>query len=143
MLGRDLLAVSLLRGMPQPIFDVRYEPFGRNQISDGMVIVLRLTAPKNSVGHLAIEQDGSYRVTFCEAIGDRSQRPVGLASDLTETPVYQVRGDIRTEFGEQVQGLMNVGISAGSPDCPLACLGDDVLWQSGEVFVQNVCGQRS
>ena len=141
MLGRDLLAVSLLSGMPQPILDVRYEPFGRNQISDGMVIVLRLTSPKNSVGHLAIEQDGSYRVTFCEAIGDRSQRPVGLASDLTETPVYQVRSDIRTEFGEQVQGLMNVGISAGSPDCPLACLGDDVLWQPGEVFVENAGGQ--
>jgi hypothetical protein len=90
MFGRDLLAVSLLRGMPQPIFDVRYEPFGRNQISDGVVIVLRLTAPKNSVGHLAIEQNGSYRVAFCEAIGDRSQHPVGLASDLTKTPVYQV-----------------------------------------------------
>jgi hypothetical protein len=72
MLGRDLLAVSFLRWMPQPILDVRYEPFGRNQISDGMVIVLRLTSPKNSVGHLAIEQDGSYRVTFCEALGDRS-----------------------------------------------------------------------
>ena len=100
MLGRDLLAVSLLRGMPQPIFDVRYEPFGRNQISDGMVIVLRLTAPKNSVGHLAIEQDGCYRMTFPEALGDGSQRPVGLASDLTETHVHQLRGDIRTEFGE-------------------------------------------
>src|ERR1700730_8810295 len=141
MFGRDLLAVSFLRGMPQPILDVRYEPFGGNQISDGMVIVLRLTAPKNGVGHLAIEQDGSYRVTFCEAIGDKSQRPGGLASDLTETPVYQVRSDMRTEFGVQVQGLMNVGRPAGSRDGPLACLGDDVLWQPGEVFVENAGGQ--
>ena len=59
MLDRDLLAVSLLRWMPQPILDVRYEPLGGSQIPDGMVIMLRLTAPKNSVGHLAIEQDGS------------------------------------------------------------------------------------
>jgi hypothetical protein len=29
-----------------------------------MVIVLRLTASKNSIGHPAIEQDGSYRVMF-------------------------------------------------------------------------------
>jgi hypothetical protein len=72
MLGRDLLAVSFLTGIPQPILDFRYEPFGGNQIPDGMVIVLRLTAPKNSVGHLAIEQNGSYRVTFCEVFGDRS-----------------------------------------------------------------------
>ena len=72
MLGRDLLAVSFLRGMPLPILDFRYEPFGGNQIPDGMVIVLRLTAPKNSVGHLAIKQNGSYRATFCEVLGDRS-----------------------------------------------------------------------
>src|SRR5260370_8700607 len=136
MFGRDLLAVSFLRGMPLPILGVRSEPVGGNQISDGMVIVLRLTAPKNSVGHLAIEQDGSYRVTFREAIGDRSQRPVGLASDLTGTPVYQVRSDIRTEFGEQVQGLMNVGISAGSRDCPWASPGDQFLVQPGEVFAR-------
>ena len=140
MLGCDLLAVSFLSWMPQPILYVRYEPLRGHQIPDGMVIMLRLTTPKNSIGHPAMEQDGRYRVTFLEAFGDRSQHPVGLAPDLTETPVYQVRSDIRTEFGEQVQGLMNVGISAGSPDCPLACLGDDVLWQSGEVFVQNVCG---
>jgi hypothetical protein len=100
MLGRDLLAVSLLRSTTQPIFDFRYEPLGSNQIPDGMVIVLRLTALENSVGHLAIEQDGCYRMTFPEALGDRSQRPVGLASDLTETHVHQLRGDIRTEFGE-------------------------------------------
>ena len=72
MLGRDLLAVSFLRGMPLPILDFRYQPFGGNQIPDSMVIVLRLTVPKNSVGHLAIEQDGSYRVIFCEVLGDRS-----------------------------------------------------------------------
>src|SRR5271170_7352806 len=107
-----------------------------------MVIVLRLTAPKNSIGHLAVEQDGSYRVTFCYALGDRSQRPVGLASDLTKTPVHQVRSDIRTEFGEQRQRLMNIGISAGSRDGPLASLGNDVLRQSAEVFVENACGQR-
>ena len=83
MLDRDLLAVSLLRWMPQPILDFRYEALGGNQIPDDMLIVLRLTAPENSVGHLAIEQDGSYRVTFCEALGDGSERPVGLASDLT------------------------------------------------------------
>ena len=100
MLGPDVLAVSLLRSMIQPILDFRYEPLGGNQISDGMVRVLRLTALENSVGHLAIEQDGCYRMTFPEALGDRSQRPVGLASDLTETHVHQLRGDIRTEFGE-------------------------------------------
>ena len=72
MLGRDLLAVSFLRGMPLPILDFRYQPFGGNQIPDGMLIVLRLTVPQNSVGHLAIEQDGSYRVIFCEVLGDRS-----------------------------------------------------------------------
>ena len=64
MLGRDLLAVSFLKWMPQPILDVRYEPLGGNQIPDGMVIVLRLTASKNSIGHPAIEQGGSYRVMF-------------------------------------------------------------------------------
>jgi hypothetical protein len=37
---------------------------------------------------------------------------------------------------------MNIGMSAGSRDCPLASLGDDVLRQSAEVFVQNVSGQR-
>jgi hypothetical protein len=100
MLGPDVLAVSLLRSMIQPILDFRYEPLGGNQIPDDMVIVLRLTALENSVGHLAIEQDGCYRMTFPEALGDRSQRPVGLASDLTETHVHQLRGDIRTEFGE-------------------------------------------
>src|SRR5713101_894197 len=142
MLGRDLLTVSFLRGMPQPIFDFRYEPLGGNQIPDGMVIVLRLTAPKNSVGHLAIEQNGSYRVTFCEVLGDRSQRTVGLTPDLTETPVHQVGSDIRTECSEQGQGLMNVGMLAGGPDRPLASLGNDVLRQSPEVFVQNACRQR-
>src|SRR5580704_16661323 len=70
MLGRDLLAVSFLRWMPQPILDVRYEPLGGSQIPDGMVIMLRLTAPKNSLGHPAMEQNGSYRVTFLEAVGD-------------------------------------------------------------------------
>src|SRR5260370_36957249 len=102
MCGRDLLAVRFLRGMPLPILGVRYEPFGGNQISDGMVIVLRLTAPKNSVGHLAIEQDGSYRVTFCRAIGDRSQRPVGLRSGLTKTPVSQVRSATRSACSAQL-----------------------------------------
>jgi hypothetical protein len=40
-----------------------------------------------------------------------------------------------------MQRLMNVGLSAGGRDCPLASLGDDDLQQSAEVFVQNVCGQ--
>jgi hypothetical protein len=40
MLGRNLLAVSFLRWMPQPILDVWYEPFGGSQIPDGMVIML-------------------------------------------------------------------------------------------------------
>jgi hypothetical protein len=110
MLGRDLLAVSLLRSMILPISDFRYEPFSGNQIPDGMIIVLRLTALENSVGHLAI------------------------------TLVHQVGSDIRTEFGEQRQGLMNVGLSAGGRDRPLASLGDVALWQSAEVFVQKVCG---
>ena len=74
MLGPDLLAVSLLRWTPQPILDFRYEPLGGDQVPDGMLVVLRLTAPKNSVGHLAIEQNGSYRVTFREALGDGSER---------------------------------------------------------------------
>jgi len=55
MHGRDLLAISFLRRMPQPILDVGYEPLGGNQISDGMVIVRRLTAPKNSIGYTAIK----------------------------------------------------------------------------------------
>jgi len=54
MLDRDLLAVSLLRSITPPILDFLHQPLGGNQIPDGMVIVLRLTAPKNSVGHLAI-----------------------------------------------------------------------------------------
>src|SRR5260370_29951734 len=99
MFGRDLLAVSFLRGMPLPILGVRYEPFGGNQISDGMVIVLRLNAPKNSVGYLALDQEDSYPVTFCETFVDRSHRPVGLASDLTETTMYQFRCSILTQFG--------------------------------------------
>jgi hypothetical protein len=141
VLGRDLLAISFLRWISQPIFDVWYEPLGGNQIPHGMVIVLRMTAPKNSAGHLAIEQDGGKRVTFRHALGDRSQRPVGLASDLTKTPVHQVRSDIGSEFGEQRQGLMNIGISAGSRDRPLASLGDDVLRQSAKVFVENSAAQ--
>jgi hypothetical protein len=51
MLGRNLLVVSLLRWVPQPILDVRHEPFGGSQIPYGMVIVLRLTASKNSVAN--------------------------------------------------------------------------------------------
>jgi hypothetical protein len=143
MLGRDLLAISFLRWMPQPILDVRYEPLGGSQIPDGVVIMLRLTAPKNSVGHPAMEQNGSYRVTFFEAVGDGSQHPVGISPDLTETLAHQVGSDIRTKFGEQGQGLMNVGMSACGRDRPLASLGDGVLRQSAEVFVQNACGQRS
>jgi hypothetical protein len=100
MLGRDLLAVSFLRWMPQPILNIRCEPLGGNQITDGVVIVLRLTSFEDSIGHSAIEQDGSYRVIFRKAVGDRSQHPVRLASDLTETSVHQVGSDIRTEFGE-------------------------------------------
>jgi hypothetical protein len=59
--------------MTEPILDFRYEPLGGNQIPDGMVIVFATVRAENSVGHLAIEQDGRYRVTFCEALGDRSQ----------------------------------------------------------------------
>jgi hypothetical protein len=88
MHGRDLLTISFLRRMPQPILDVRYEPLGCNQISDGMVIVRRLTVPKNSIGHTAIKQNGCYRVTFREAPGDRSQHEVRVAPDLTETPIH-------------------------------------------------------
>src|SRR6516165_7003171 len=116
MLGRDLLAVSLLRSVTQPIFDFRYEPLGGNQIPDGMVIVLRLTASKNSVGHQAMEQNGSYRVTSLEAVGDGTHHPVSLSPDLTETPVYQLGRHIRTEFGEQRQGLMNIRMLAGGRD---------------------------
>jgi hypothetical protein len=97
MLGRDLLAISFLRWMPQPILDVWYEPLGGSQIADGMVIMLRLTLPKNSVGHPAMEQNGSYRVTFFEAVGDGSQHPVGISPDLTETLAHQVGSDIRTK----------------------------------------------
>jgi hypothetical protein len=62
MLGRDLLAVSFLRWMPQPLLDLRYEPLGGSQIPDGMVIVLRLTAPKNRMMLLSVplaKGDGS------------------------------------------------------------------------------------
>ena len=79
MLGRDLLAVGFLRGMPEPIRDLRYEPLGGNQIPDGMVIVLRMAAAQNGIGHPAIKQDGRYRMLFRKALGDRPQHPVGLA----------------------------------------------------------------
>src|SRR6516162_9303768 len=84
----------------------------------------------------------SYRVIFCEALGDGSERPVGLASDLTQTLMHQVGSDIRTEFGEQMQRLMNVRMPAGGRDCLLASFGDDVLRQSAEVFSQNARGRQ-
>jgi hypothetical protein len=62
MLGRDLLAVSFLRWMPQPLLDLRYEPLGGSQIPDGMVIVLQVTAPKNRMLLLSVplaKGDGS------------------------------------------------------------------------------------
>jgi hypothetical protein len=67
--------------------------------------MLRLTAPKNSVGHPAMEQNASYRVTFFEAVGDGSQHPVGISPDLTETLARQVGSDIRTKFGGFCQRL--------------------------------------
>jgi len=81
-------------------------------------------------------------VPFCEAAGDRSQHEVRVTPDLTETLMHQVGSDIRTKFGEQVQGLMNVGMSAGGRDRPLASLGDDDFRQSAGVFIQNACRQR-
>jgi hypothetical protein len=71
MLARNLPAVVFLRQMPEPVLDIGDEPLGGDQIPDGMVIVQRLTAAKNGVGQLAIEQDGSYRVTPRETVGDR------------------------------------------------------------------------
>jgi hypothetical protein len=62
MIGRDLLAVSFLRWIPQPLLDLWYEPLGGSQIPDGMVIVLRLTAPKNRMMLLSVplaKGDGS------------------------------------------------------------------------------------
>jgi hypothetical protein len=62
MLCRNPPAVVFLRQMPEPVLDMGDEPLGGDQIPDGMVIVRRLTVAENGVGHLAIEQDGSYRV---------------------------------------------------------------------------------
>jgi len=88
MLGRDLLAVGFLGWMPQPVLNVRHEPLGRSEIPHGMIIVLRVTASEDSVGHSAIKQNCSHLIIFCKLIGDRSQHPVRLAPDLTETPVH-------------------------------------------------------
>ena len=71
MLCRNPPAVVFLRQLPEPVLDIADEPLGGDQIPDGMVIVRRLTAAKNGVGHLAIEQDGSYRVIPRETVGDR------------------------------------------------------------------------
>src|SRR5439155_25542106 len=60
MLPRNPPAVGFLRQLPEPVLDIRDEAFGGDQIPDGMLVVGRLTALKNGVGQLAIEQDGSY-----------------------------------------------------------------------------------
>ena len=81
MLGRDLLAVSFLRWMPQQLLDLRYEPLGGSQIPDGMVIVLRLTAPKNGMMLLSVplaKGDGS-QVCSGLAAGGRRIRTLGPA----------------------------------------------------------------
>jgi hypothetical protein len=70
MLGRNPPAVVFLRQMPEPVLDIGDEPLGGDQIPDGMVVVQRLTVAENGAGHLAIEQDGSYRVTPREKVGD-------------------------------------------------------------------------
>ena len=60
MLGRDPPAVGFLRQLPEPVFDIRDEPLGGDEIPDAMVVLQRLTAAKNRVGHFVIDQDGSY-----------------------------------------------------------------------------------
>ena len=47
----------------------------------------------NGVGHFAIEQDDSYRVSFRETVGDRPKREVDLTLDFAETPVHQLCSD--------------------------------------------------
>ena len=58
MLGRDPPAVGFLGQMPEPVLDMRDELFGGGSILNGIVVLRRLTAAKNGVGHFAIRQDG-------------------------------------------------------------------------------------
>jgi len=142
MLARDPPAVGFLRQMPKPVLDIRDEPLGGDQIPDGMVVLQRLSAPKNRVGHFAIEQDGSYGVSFRQTVGDRPQREVDLTLDFTETPLHQLGSDIWSQVGQQLQGPVEVAMSAGGRDRPLASLPCGDLRQPAEIFGQNVGRQR-
>jgi hypothetical protein len=96
MLGRDLLAVSFLRWMPQPLLDLRYEPLGGSQIPDGMVRVLRLTAPKNRMMLLSVplaKGDGSQVCSGLAAGGNRI-RTFGPSQEMSPIRTVGVEIDV-------------------------------------------------
>jgi len=52
-------------------------------------------------------------VGFRQTVGDRPQHKVDLTLDLAETPLHQLGRDIWSEVGQQLQGPVEVAMSAG------------------------------